>query len=92
MNALKVEIKGMLSLFSEAEKKAIKNTIFVPVALLILTSNLLISLCWILMLVVIYTTIQKDKEENAKMFFTFLKYESLIIGFITLMSILFIIE
>lgn len=92
MNALKVEIEGMLSLFSEAEKKAIKNTIFVPVALLILTSNLLISLCWILMLVVIYTTIQKDKAENARMFFTFLKYESLIIGFITLINILFIIE
>lgn len=92
MNALRLEIKEIFSLFSEAEKKAIKNTIVVPVLLLILTSNVLISLCWILMLVVIYTTIQKDKIENGKMFFTFLKYEILIMSFVLLVNIHLIIE
>ncbi len=91
MKALRLENFGILSVFSESERKAIFNTIFMPIILLISTSNLLISLCWILMLVVIYTTVQKRKTENAKMFFTFLKFESLIILFITLVSLVFIV-
>lgn len=91
MKTLRLENFGILSVFSESERKAIFNTIFMPIILLISTSNLLISLCWILMLVVIYTTVQKRKTENAKMFFTFLKFESLIILFITLVSLVFIV-
>lgn len=91
MKALRLENFGILSVFSESERIAIFNTIFMPIILLISTSNLLISLCWILMLVVIYTTVQKRKTENAKMFFTFLKFESLIILFITLVSLVFIV-
>lgn len=91
MKALRLENFEILSVFSESERKAILNTIFMPIILLIITSNLLISLCWILMLVVIYTTVQKRKTENAKMFFTFLKFESLIILFITLVSLVFIV-
>lgn len=91
MKALRVENFGMLSVFSESERKAILNTILIPIILLIITSNLLISLCWILMLVVIYTTVQKRKTENAKMFFTFLKFESLIMVFIVLVSLVFIV-
>ncbi len=38
-----------------------------------ITSNIAIGLCWILMLAVIYKYIQKQKVENGKMFFYFLK-------------------
>lgn len=91
MKALKIEIIETISVFSQAERKAILNTLLIPGILLILTSNLLISLCWILLLTVIYLTVQKKKTENAKMFFTFLKYESLIMLFLTLASLIFIV-
>lgn len=91
MKALIVENFEILSVFDESEKKAILNTIVMPLILLVITSNLLISLCWILMLVVIYTTVQKNKTENAKMFFKFLKFESLIMLFVGVSSLVCII-
>jgi hypothetical protein len=91
MNTIKIQTLEFLALFSESERKAILNTLLIPGLLLLLTSNLLISLCWVLLLTVIYLTVQKNKTENAKMFFTFLKYESLIMLFLILASLIFII-
>lgn len=91
MNTIKIQTLEILALFSESERKAILNTLLIPGLLLLLTSNLLISLCWVLLLTVIYLTVQKNKAENAKMFFTFLKYESLIMLFIALASLVFIV-
>jgi len=62
-----------ISIFSDAEIKATLNTIIIPLILTMITSNIAIGLCWILMLAVIYKYIQKQKVESAKMFFHFLK-------------------
>jgi len=91
MNTIKIQTLEFLALFSESERKAILNTLLIPGLLLLFTSNLLISLCWVLLLTVIYLTVQKNKTENAKMFFIFLKYESLIMLFLTLASLIFIV-
>ena len=67
------------AVFSEAESKAILNSIIIPLILTLLSSNLLIGLCWVLLVTVIYKFIQKEKTENATMFFNFLKVLSLVI-------------
>lgn len=67
------------SVFSEAESKAMLNSIIIPLILTLLSSNLLIGLCWVLLVTVIYKFIQKEKTENATMFFNFLKVLSLVI-------------
>lgn len=79
------------SVFSEAESKAMLNSIIIPLILTLLSSNLLIGLCWVLLVTVIYKFIQKEKTENAAMFFNFLKVLSLILLFITLLSITVIV-
>lgn len=79
------------SVFSEAESKAMLNSIIIPLILTLLSSNLLIGLCWVLLVTVIYKFIQKEKTENATMFFNFLKVLSLILLFITLLSLTIII-
>lgn len=67
------------SVFNEAEYKAILNIIIVPLILSLLWTNLLIGLCWILLVTIIYKFIRKDKTENAKVFFNFLKVLILIL-------------
>lgn len=79
------------SVFSEAESKAMLNSIIIPLILTLLSSNLLIGLCWVLLVTVIYKFIQKEKKENATIFFNFLKVLSLILLFITLLSLTIII-
>lgn len=79
------------SVFSEAESKAMLNSIIIPLILTLLSSNLLIGLCWVLLLTVIYKFIQKEKTENAAMFFNFLKVLSMISLSITLVSLIVII-
>lgn len=79
------------SVFSEAESKAILNSIIIPLILTLLSSNLLIGLCWVLLITVIYKFIQKEKTENAAMFFNLLKVLSMILLFITLVSLIVII-
>lgn len=79
------------SIFNEAEYKAILNSVLIPLILTLLTKNLLIGLCWILLVTIIYKFIQKNKTENAKVFFNFLKVQSLILLFITLLSLTIII-
>lgn len=66
------------SVFSEAEYKAILNSIVIPLILTLLSNNLLIGLSWVLLVTIIYKFIQKKKAENAKVFFNFLKVLSLI--------------
>lgn len=87
---LKEEL-SVLNVFTESEKKATLNTILMPLVLLLITSNLLISLCWILMLTVIYLTVQKAKTENSKMFFIFLKYETLCLLILGVLSLVFVV-
>lgn len=65
-------------IFSDAEIKATQNTIIIPFILTIITSNIAFGLCWILMVAVIYKCIQKQKVENANVFFHFLKILGLI--------------
>jgi hypothetical protein len=67
------------SVFNEAEYKATLNIIIVPLILSLLWKNLLIGLCWILLVTIIYKFIRKDKTENAKVFFDFLKVLTLIL-------------
>lgn len=74
-------IKAILkdsALFSEAEIKAIQNTIVIPFILTFISSNIAYGLCWILLLSIIYIFVHKQKVENAKMFFYFLKTEIMI--------------
>ena len=67
-----------ISIFSDAEIKATLNTIIIPFILTISTNNIAFGLCWILLLSIIYVFVQKQKVENAKMFFHFLKIEIMI--------------
>jgi hypothetical protein len=67
------------SIFNEAEYKAILNSIVVPLILSLLCTNLLIGLSWVLLVTIIYKFIRKDKTENAKTFFNFLKVLTLIL-------------
>jgi len=67
-----------ISIFSDAEIKATLNTIIIPLILTISTNNIAFGLCWILLLSIIYIFVQKQKVENAKMFFHFLKIEVVI--------------
>lgn len=60
-------------LFSEAEIKATFNGIIIPLILTLFSKNLLIGLCWILLVTIIYKFIHKNKTENAKYFFKLLK-------------------
>lgn len=68
----KTAIKEFL-IFSEAEYKAFMNSVIIPIILTLLSSNLLIGLCWILLVTIIYKFIHKNKTENARVFFKFLK-------------------
>lgn len=86
----KTAIKEFL-VFSEAEYKAISNCIIIPLILTLLTKNLLVGLCWVLFITIIYKFIHKNKTENAKAFFNLLKVLSLILLFITLLSLTIII-
>ena len=73
----KTAIKEFL-IFSEAEYKAFMNSVIIPIILTILSSNLLIGLCWILLVTIIYKFINKNKTENARVFFKFLKVLTLV--------------
>ncbi|KLE06319.1 hypothetical protein [Aliarcobacter butzleri] len=86
----KTAIKEFL-VFSEAEYKAISNCIIIPLILTLLTKNLLVGLCWVLFITITYKFIHKNKTENAKAFFDLLKVLSLILLFITLLSLIIII-
>ena len=86
----KTAIKEFL-VFNEAEYKAISNCIIIPLILTQLTKNLLVGLCWVLFITIIYKFIHKNKTENAKAFFNLLKVLSLILLFITLLSLTIII-
>ena len=73
----KTAIKEFL-IFSEAEYKAFMNSLIIPIILTLLSSNLLIGLCWILLVTIIYKFIHKNKTENARVFFKFLKVLTLV--------------
>lgn len=73
----KTAIKEFL-IFSEAEYKAFMNSVIIPIVLTLLSSNLLIGLCWILLVTIIYKFIHKNKTENARVFFKFLKVLTLV--------------
>lgn len=62
-----------ISIFSDAEIKATLHTIIIPFILTMITTNIAFGICWVLMMSVIYKFIQKQKVENAEMFFHFLK-------------------
>lgn len=74
--------------FSSSEIKATVNSVIIPLILMLLSKNLLMGLCWIFLVTIIYTFVQKEKTENAKMFFHFLKIMTLI--FIGIISIVFL--
>ena len=59
----KTAIKEFL-IFSEAEYKAFMNSVIIPIILTLLSSNLLIGLCWILLVTIIYKFIHKNKTEK----------------------------
>ena len=73
----KTAIKEFL-IFSEAEYKAFMNSVIIPIILTLLSSNLLIGLCWILLVTIIYKFIHKNKTEKARVFFKFLKVLTLV--------------
>ena len=73
----KTAIKEFL-IFSEAEYKAFMNSVIIHIILTLLSSNLLIGLCWILLVTIIYKFIHKNKTENARVFFKFFKVLTLV--------------
>ncbi|WP_323585437.1 hypothetical protein [Aliarcobacter butzleri] len=86
------QIKFFLSdLMTNSEKLATIHTIIIPSVLAYFTKNVLIGLCWIFLMTVIYIFVQKEKKENARMFFTFLKNISLIGFMIVLFSCILVI-
>ncbi|MBL3521008.1 hypothetical protein H0A43_11005 [Arcobacter lanthieri] len=87
----KTAIKEFL-VFNEAEYKASINSIIIPISLTLFSSNLLIGLCWILLVTIIYKFIHKNKTENAKVFFTFLKVLTLVFLNIIVLILLFTIN
>ena len=64
--------------FTTAQKKAGMNTILIPAILSFGGENFLYGLTYILFMSVVYLFIQKEKVENKKAFFIFLKYEVVI--------------
>lgn len=63
---------------SIAQLKAFINVLLIPVALLVVTMNLMFSFAWIALSITIYTTFKRDTE-NAREFFNFL-YASIALG------------
>ena len=61
----KTAIKEFL-IFSEAEYKAFMNSVIIPIILTLLSSNLLIGLCWILLVTIIYKFINKVRSSNKR--------------------------
>ena len=51
-------------IFTEAEKKAFKNTILIPFILGFVFQNVLMGIGWVLLMTVIYSFIHKNKKEN----------------------------
>lgn len=86
----KIQIEEFL-LFNESEYKAFTNSIIIPLILTLFSSNLLIGLSWILLVTVIYKFIHKNKTENAKVFFKFIKILTLIFLSIIIFTFLTII-
>lgn len=78
-NIFKESIEKASILFSVAELKATLNAFLIPLLLMVASKNVLTGLCWVLLISIVYKTVQKEKTENAKLFFTFLVYESIII-------------
>ena len=70
------QIEKVSIYFTIAELKATLNAFLMPLLLIVLSNNILTGLCWVLLITVIYETIQKEKVENAKMFYMFLFVES----------------
>lgn len=77
-NAILREFDLVPSQISEAEKKAVLNVIIIPLALLALTSNILASATWIVLLCLLYITKASHKKQNAEAFFMLLSYVSAI--------------
>ncbi len=85
-------IDNGLTIFSKAEQRAGMNAIILPIIITLISSNILIGLCWILMVSVIYKFIQKEKIENAMIFFQFLKVISLIATYLIIFILILVIN
>lgn len=65
--------------FTEAELKATLNAFLIPLFLITLSNNILWGINWVLLITVIYKSVQKEKVENAELFFKFLQVEAIIL-------------
>jgi len=65
-------------ILTKAEKKACLNAFVIPICLGFVSENFLFGLTYIFFMTVVYLFIHKEKVENKKAFFTFLKYEVVI--------------
>ena len=74
--------------FTEAELKATLNAVLIPLLLIALSKNVLWGISWILLITVIYLSVQKNKVENAKLFFLFLQVETMILFSIGLIIVI----
>lgn len=92
ISIMEENLKKVYPYFSVGELKAVLNALVMPLFLMVLSKNILIGICWVLLITVIYKTVQKEKVENAKYFFRFLLAETVvicIIGFIVLLLSMF---
>lgn len=64
-------IEDISKTITMAQLKAFINVLLIPIALLVLTTNLVYSIMWIVLTIAIYLTIKRDTE-NAREFFNFL--------------------
>lgn len=73
---------------SVAELKATLNAFLIPLLLIVVSNNVLTGLCWILLITTIYKTIEKEKVENAHMFFLFLVGEAIFLLFLVIIVLM----
>lgn len=76
-------------IFTAPIKKACMNAFVIPVLLTMVNKNILFGLTYILFMTVVYLFIQKQKIENKKAFFLFLKYE--VVGVLLFAAVILIL-
>lgn len=73
-NVLLREFDFDITQITEAEKKAVLNVLVMPLALIMLTSNIMTGAAWIVLLSLLYITKISHKKQNSAAFFMLLSY------------------
>lgn len=82
-----IKLHKLFLLIDEPIIKSIKNAIIVPIVIYIAFEKLHYILYWYIFISIVYLFILKEKIENKKYFFIFLKYISIIFIYIFIIII-----